>query len=224
MRLLCITDLHGDASALDRIVAEADDVDVVLLGGDITHFGTPNAAEDFVRHVQRRAPKVFAVAGNCDSQRIDERLAEIGVSLFGRGVVYQGVGFYGVSAMPPWLGNMYELTEAEIAAALSAGKQQLPPTAGPEVVLSHPPPHGSLVDLTRRGEHVGSLSVRAFVDQVQPALVVCGHIHEGRGIDTLGATTVVNCGPAYQGYYAVAEVGEAVRVELRGIPIKASPR
>jgi Icc-related predicted phosphoesterase len=223
MRLLCITDLHGDASALDRIVAEAGAVDGVLLGGDITHFGTPNAAEDLVRRVQRCAPIVLAVAGNCDSQRIDERLAEMGVSLFGRGAVYQGVGFYGVSAMPPWLGNMYELTEAEIGAALQAGKQQLQ-NAAQEVVLSHPPPHGTLVDLTRRGEHVGSVSVRAFVEQVQPALVVCGHIHEARGLDTLGATTIVNCGPAYQGYYAIAEIGEAVRVDLRGIPIKASPR
>jgi hypothetical protein len=108
---------------------------------------------------------------------------------------------------------MYELSEDEIGAALRAGRGQL---AQPqlEVVLSHTPPRGTQLDRTRRGEHVGSLAVRQFVEQVQPALLLCGHIHEARGIDRLDATTIVNCGPAYEGYYAVADVDADVQVEL----------
>ena len=59
MKLLCISDLHGDSSALDRILEDAGAVDIVLLGGDITHFGTPNAAE----HLVRRAWEACAKAG-----------------------------------------------------------------------------------------------------------------------------------------------------------------
>ena len=156
----------------------------------------------------------WAVAGNCDSQAIDERLASLGVSLFGRGVMHQQAGLYGVSAMPPWTGTMYELSEDEIARALWSGRQQL---AQPqwEIVLSHTPPRDTLLDRTRRGKHVGSRAVRQFVEQVQPALLLCGHIHESRGVDRLGATTLVNCGPAFAGQYAVAELDSQVHVELR---------
>ena len=214
MRLLCITDLHGRISALERIMEDAGDADVLLLGGDITDFGTPNVAEQLVRCAQQQCGTVFAVSGNCDSKAIDDRLIELGVSLYGRGVVHQEIGFYGVSAMPPWMGNMYELTEAEIDAALCTGHGQLT-TRWQDVLLSHTPPRDTRLDETRTGQHVGSVSVGEFIEGASPSLVVCGHIHESRGIDYIGSTTIVNCGPAYRGYYAVAEVDTEVTVQLR---------
>ena len=42
------------------------------------------------------------------------------------------------------------------------------------------------------------------------------HIHEARGVDQIGNTKIVNCGPARSGYYAVAEVNDAdVQIELK---------
>ena len=193
---------------------DAGDVDVLLLGGDITDFSTPNIAEQLVQRAQDRCGTVLAVSGNCDSKEIDTRLVELGVSLHSRGVVHQDIGFYGVSAMPPWTGNMYELTEAEMAEALRAGQGQLT-ECRKEVVLSHTPPRDTCLDATRTGQHVGSVSVREFIERSRPALVICGHIHESRGIDSIGPTTIVNCGPAYRGQYAVAEVGTEVNAHLR---------
>jgi Icc-related predicted phosphoesterase len=67
MRLLGITDLHGNPRSLERIVAEAGPVDAVLLGGDITHFGSPEGVEEAVRLAGASGGAVLAVAGNCDS-------------------------------------------------------------------------------------------------------------------------------------------------------------
>lgn len=214
MKLLCITDLHGDRHVLQQILQAEADVDAVLLGGDITNFGSANEAVELVSLAQAHGPRVLAVAGNCDSAAIDERLTQLGVSLFRRAAVLDGVGFYGVSAMPPWHGTMYELTEQEIAEALEAGRSQLAPT-DQVVVLSHSPPRATRLDRARSGDHVGSVAVRQMIERHPPSLVVCGHIHESRGIDTLGPTIVVNCGTAYQGHFAVAEVNQAVRVQLR---------
>jgi Icc-related predicted phosphoesterase len=218
MKILCLTDLHGEDHALRSIVEASPDVDMLLMGGDLTNFGTPNQAEKLVKIAQQTCPYILAVAGNCDSPLIDQRLAELGISLFGRGVLRDQTGFFGVSAMPPWMGTMYELEEAEIAAALRSGASEVA-DAERLVLLSHAPPRNCQVDCTRRGDHVGSSAVREAIDQHQPWIAVCGHIHEARGIDQIGSTTVVNCGPAFQGSYALVTLNDHVEVELRTAPV-----
>ncbi|MBN2476043.1 MAG: metallophosphoesterase [Pirellulales bacterium] len=212
MRLLCLTDLHGSRHALERILAAAPTPDLILLGGDLTDFGSPDDAQTIVQQAQASGVEVLAVAGNCDSAEIERRLTELGVALNGRGLVCQAVALQGLSAMPPWLSRMYHFTEDELAGLLEAGYAPLDGTT-PHVVLSHAPPR-DVLDRTARGKHVGSTALRAFVQRTQPALVVCGHIHEARGVGRLGPTTVVNCGPAASGLFATVEIGEALRVEL----------
>jgi Icc-related predicted phosphoesterase len=216
MKLLGITDLHGSPAALERILTDAGPVDLILLGGDLTNFGSPDDAEGLVRRAQATGAKVLAVAGNCDSTEIDRRLVELGVSLMGRGLIHEGVGLHGLSAMPPWRSDMYQLTEDELAEALRAGYAQIT-GAEHHVLLSHPPPHGGKLDCTSGSKHVGSTAVRRFIDEARPELVVCGHIHEARGVQKLGPTTAVNCGPATAGFYALAELGDKLKVELHRV-------
>jgi uncharacterized protein len=214
MRIVCLTDLHGRLAAAKRILADAGPADAVLLGGDLTTFGSPDDAEAVVLLAQKHASLVAAVAGNCDSAAIDQRLGELGVGLHGRGIVCGDIGIHGLSAIPPWKRGMYELTEEQLAAALAAGYAEIK-DAGQKVLLAHVPPRGLKLDRTFFWTHAGSTAVREFVERTQPALVVCGHIHEGRGVETLGQTTVVNCGFAGHGDYAVAEVDRGgIEVEL----------
>ena len=215
MKLLCITDLHNNRTALERILAATADltVEMILLGGDITNFGSPDDAEVLVRDAQDTGATVLAVAGNCDSAGIDRRLAELGVSLAGRGVIHGEIGLHGISAIPPWRSGMYQFTEEELAEVLSTGYAQLGEMEH-HVVLSHVPPCDGRLDRTRLFFHAGSTALRDFIDATRPVLVVCGHVHECRGTEQIGRTTVVNCGPATNGCYVVAEVGNEVNVEL----------
>ena len=194
MRLLGITDLHGNAASLQRILtAEGEAVDLILFGGDITNFGSPEQAESFVRRVQDTGTQLLAVAGNCDSAAIDRRLAELGVSLAGRGFACEGVALQGLAAMPPWKRHMYQCTEEELAESLRAGYTQLG-GARPHIVLSHAPPRDGKLDRTALLRHVGSTALRDFIAATQPSLVICGHVHEARGIERRGPTMVVHCG------------------------------
>ncbi len=213
MKLLGVTDLHDSRTALKRILEAAGPVDLILLGGDLTNFGSPAGAEELVRQAQDTGTEVLAVAGNCDSAEIDQRLVELEVSLAGRGLIRGDVGLHGLSAMPPWRGDMYQLSEEELARSLQAGYAQIA-GAKHHVVLSHPPPRGRKLDRTSVSKHVGSTALRSFIDDTQPELVICGHIHESRGVENFGPTTAVNCGPAAAGFYALTEVGDQLRVDL----------
>jgi Icc-related predicted phosphoesterase len=218
IKLLAITDLHGDWTSLEQILARASPPDAILLGGDVTHFGTGNGAAEIVARCVRTCANVLAVAGNCDSPEIDRVLERMGCGLFRRGIVQSGIGFYGLSAMPQWHGDMYELTEAWIAAALAQGRQQVLSAGGAKqiVILSHPPPRDA-VDLTIEGQHVGSTALREHIEQHQPALVICGHIHEARGIARIGETIVVNCGPSFASCFAEIAIDGEIQVELRQV-------
>ena len=221
MKILAITDLHDKRLSLERILADAGSVDVILLGGDITNFGGPKDAARLVDVATQTGIKVLAVAGNCDSPQIDQQLVDLGISLHARGVLIGNVGFHGVSAMPPWHSGMYHFTEEQITGFLRVGREQV---AGAKhvVVLSHFPPRNGQVDRTFHGDHVGSTSLQAYIETTHPCLVFCGHIHEGRGIERLDSTTLVNCGLGATGSYALAELGEELTVDLREAPSAAN--
>jgi uncharacterized protein len=61
------------------------------------------------------------------------------------------------------------------------------------VPVVHSPPHGH-VDGDR---HLGSEAILRAIEDKQPRLVVCGHIHESAGEESrVGPSRVLNLGPA----------------------------
>jgi len=216
MRLLCITDIHSEVGCFEKILAHEPAADLLIIGGDFTNFGKPPEVDHLLNLAQAHTPQVLAVAGNCDSAAIDQRLIERGVSLHTRGVRIGDIGFFGVSAMPPWKGNMYEFPEEDLDRFLAASFAQVEGSSR-YIMVPHCPPRNSGVDRSAMFMSVGSTAVRSWVDKVKPILVVCGHIHEARGQAKISDTVVVNCGPAKNGNYAVAEVGNEVKVELKRI-------
>jgi hypothetical protein len=216
MHLLCITDIHSEARGFERILAAEPKADLLIIGGDFTNFGKPPEVARMLDIAQAHTPQVLAVAGNCDSAAIDQLLIERGVSLHARGVRIDDLGFFGLSAMPPWRGDMYEFPEKELDRFLAAGFAQVEGSSR-YIMVPHCPPRNSEVDRNSSGANVGSVAVRNWMDKVKPILVICGHIHEARGQAKIGNTVIVNCGPSKDGNYAVAEVGNEVKVELKRV-------
>jgi Icc-related predicted phosphoesterase len=64
------------------------------------------------------------------------------------------------------------------------------------VLVVHSPPKGC-VDVSSRGQGIGSAAIRDAVLRVRPRLVVCGHVHGSNGrTGDLDGVPVVNAGPA----------------------------
>jgi putative phosphoesterase len=216
MRILAFSDIHGSYKKVEEILSKESSCDALIIAGDLTTVGSPQEAEMAIRQFRRHGKPLFAVAGNMDLPELEATFLSLGVSLNARGVLHGDVGLFGVSASPfTPMNTPYEISEDEIMKRAEAGWKDVT-QARWKVFVPHAPPRDTKVDRIMLGKHVGSTAVREFVEKRQPDLVLCGHIHEARGIDKLGKTTIVNCGPAGRGYYVVLEIGNEINVELQG--------
>jgi Icc-related predicted phosphoesterase len=218
MIVVALSDIHDNFKRLGAIAHDLHVANVVLLVGDLTNFGRRTEASRVVRAVREYTKgRVLAVPGNCDHPEVDAYLTAERMNLHRKCVMVGGVAFLGVGGSLPCPNKtLTEFSETELAEFLKEASSDLDASV-PVILVSHQPPYRTINDFARSGQHVGSMSVRSFMTQVQPMLCFTGHIHEGRGIDTIGKTRVINPGPFREGGYGYAEVSHQVEVvEIRG--------
>ena len=211
MRVAAISDIHGNVKAVKRFAELlATEVDALLIAGDITHFSGAESARKILEPLLETGIRIVAVHGNCDGRDVPELLEELGLSAHDRRVELDGVGIVGIggSNVTPFH-TVWELSEEEIREILERNYRE------GDIILSHVPPYGTKADLTHSGLHVGSRSLREFIEERQPPLVVTGHIHEARSVDRVGETLIVNPGPLFRGYYALIDLSERRAILMR---------
>ncbi len=212
MHILAMTDIHGAYALAEQIILR-ESADVVIIGGDLTTVGTVREAAEAIRTFRGAGRNVYCIAGNMDLPEHDALFRQLGISLNGTGVRIGEVGFFGVSGSPrSRLHTPHEFTESELAQTIARGYADIR-SAPRKIFVPHAPPYGTGVDAVHSGAHVGSTAVRDFIREEQPDVVICGHIHEARGQDTIGRSKIVNCGTAAHGYYAKIMIGESVTIE-----------
>ena len=78
------------------------------------------------------------------------------------------------------------------------------------ILICHNPPKAQIVDAVNPQLHAGSQLFTDYILKNQPLAVICGHIHEGVGIEKIGNTTVINPGSlGEKGTYAWLELEKA---------------
>jgi len=216
MKILAMTDIHGAYETAGRILGKESGISAVVIGGDLTTNGSAEEARSALRRFAKFEVPIIVVAGNMDPPELEETFSSGSISVNARGTMLDDVGIFGVSGSPfTPMHTPYEISEEEISFRAHLGWKDVQ-AARIKIFVPHAPPHNTKLDKLRSGNHVGSTSIRRFVEQFQPQALVCGHIHESRGIDSLEKTIMVNCGPAASGFYAVLTVGKEVSVELKG--------
>lgn len=214
MKILAAADFHG-ASNAERNLSEflRRGYDCLVLIGDLTQFGPLEVAESLLERAKAAGVPTFAIPGNCDPKQILQVLDKYGANLHGRcerigGITLSGLG--GSNLTP--FNTPFELTEVEIQEELAA----LPPCEGGRwMLVTHAPPYGTKLDRILAGTHVGSKSVRQYIEQKQPTVHLCAHVHEARGIDELGQTLMINPGPICKGFAAEVTMREAAKPVAR---------
>lgn len=217
MKILATADFHGNLEASKQAAFKAKNinVDVVVVCGDITHFGSIEHAEKVLLPLTTLKLPVLYVPGNCDPPSLIEKEIEGVHCIHGKCRIIGNLAFIGAGSIPadrvhP---SPLEVSDEEIFAALTQGLKKCMSSRS-VVVVAHSPPAYTKLDIANSGGHVGSPSLRQFIEQNQPSMVFCGHIHEARGIDYIGDTVVANTGPARHGYCATANFNKKVEVKL----------
>ena len=217
MRLIIISDVHGHSEKAQLLsdVVKNDSPDALIICGDITHFGNLADASMVLKEFTKLTITLF-VPGNCDPQLLSKQsIVEGATNLHARCVSTLGANIIGIGgSIPTPFRTPFEIPDDEIGRILDNARKSCVEDSL-TILISHNPPYGTKADTAHIGRHVGSKAIRGFIENTNPKLVACGHIHESRAIDSLGASIVVNPGPFDRGYYALAEIGEKVTINLK---------
>ncbi|MEM2637488.1 MAG: metallophosphoesterase [Candidatus Korarchaeota archaeon] len=202
IRFLATGDWHGKRTYPFRVqaFAKSRDVDAILCIGDIVHKEGIDKARELFREI--KIP-LFFVPGNTDPPELASYSEGNIVSVHGRTTVYQGITIAGVGGTPPTpFDSTFILQENEITTLLDKLTSTI--SHAPMILLTHAPPQNTKLEVTWKRERGGSQAIYQYIIKYQPALVVCGHIHEAHGTQMLGKTLCVNTGSLP--YAAIIEV------------------
>lgn len=192
-RLLCFSDVHSDRRSARSLVDRAPDADVVVGAGDFCDMR--RGLDRTISILSAIDTPTVLVPGNAESaEELRTACADWDAAhvLHGNGATVGGVSFYGIGGgipVTPFGAWSWDFTEEQAAALLA----DCPDNA---VLVSHSPPQ-DCVDADSGGRHLGSTAIREVIEARALPLVVCGHIHNSwEQTATLGATTILNAGPA----------------------------
>lgn len=176
MKIHCISDIHSNL--LPRI----PECDVLAISGDIVNgfkyrfYDAEHWLETNFREWLEEVPArhVVACAGNHDFWAQDGFRPDIPWTyLQDSGVEIDGVKFWGSPWQPPfgWAFNIEDQFAHRYYERIDLDTN---------VLLSHSPPYGYGDQIG--SEHVGSVPLLKRINELRDlSLVVCGHVHVGRG-------------------------------------------
>jgi len=217
IRLIVLPDLHDKGDMLKQIARPLMDADAVILAGDMTNGSMVHLLRVFAV-LEELNEHIYAVPGNLDTDGVLAHLSREGLNLHRTHQMLDGFALCGVGGALPFAGK-FVFNEAQFAQMLNDCIDRVKADV-PKILVCHQPPYNTLVDQLPDGTHVGSRSVRDFIEQTQPLICFSGHIHEAQGIDQLGETLLINPGPLWQSRaYAYVELdeGRVQTLEIRRI-------
>jgi len=206
LKILAISDVHAKENQSLYDYLESENVDLVIVSGDITNFGPPEFAEDFLNKISNFASKAIAIPGNCDTKEVFEKINKSKAICPHNDIIeHENLIIYGFGGSNPTPFNTpFEFDDDVIydnlkklfnsRKALEIDKEEKKGVEKLNILVTHAPPYDSKADIIEDGTHVGSEAVRKIIDEYQPCINFCGHVHESVALDMIGNTTIVNPG------------------------------
>lgn len=215
LRITCCSDYHG------HLPLNLKGGDILIIGGDICVSGNEFVQENWVnfkltkwcREQAKKYKHIVAVWGNHDYVGEHPYLLNMGDFpknfhlLNNTTVEVEGLKVWGTPYCLPYGSWPFMLPEEKLKDVFALCPNDA------DVIISHGPPfmyrdgaarHWKASDDDTKWpdpEHVGSKELTRRIKEINPRLVVCGHIHEAFGAVTMpNGTVVVNASRMTLGY------------------------
>ncbi len=190
MRIMAVSDVHGDTRWIEKLAekAEKEKVELVLLCGDLTL--DESMTEGIVGPFKKRNLKVALLPGNHEGAATTKFLAEMydAYHLHGYSVKFGDIGFFGAGHANI---GPHMIDDKELFGLLKKGFDYVK-DARKKIMVTHVHPAKGLIE---KMSFPGSAAVRKAIEEFKPDLHLCGHIHECEGIeDMIGNTLSINVG------------------------------
>lgn len=216
MKVLLVTDIHGDTKKLEKIV-DREDADAVLCAGDLSDANEFDDYEaqlgDVLDVFEKQGLMTKAVPGNMDPEEACvKQLIQRRMNIHKKIASFEEFDSVGFGGGKTPFGTPFEPEGEEIKNALTTLYDRM--KADTKIAVIHQPPAATNLDIVD-GDHVGSTEVRSLIEEKDFDLVLTGHIHESRGLDRIEDTPVLNPGPVMDGYYGVAEIDDGIELEMK---------
>lgn len=189
MKILAFSDVHGDIKKIRELAekAEKENVDLVIMCGDFTYFD--ELPPYLIKPFKDKGKKVLFVPGNHESKQTADFLANMYKikNLDGDYTIYEDIAFFGFGGgnMPPNI-----VSDEDLMYTLRKVNSRIK-NVNKKVMVTHLHPSGSRMD--KLVPNSGSKGLKRIIDELQPDLLLCGHIHEASGTeDIIGKTRIIN--------------------------------
>lgn len=227
MRLLVMSDIHCRFSQFrPEDMPPPEEIDAVIVAGDITDMGKPKGYRPGVSESWERAEgwmgqialrygpsRLFWVPGNHDINVTPEDLP--GTCLLGIQDFLRAYRFTGSALCTAFDSPKLAEAWAHTTAIIGEDLQHWLSVPAADIVVSHCPPLGVLDGAGRimqerktpdgsirvsfsEERHIGSPGLLEYIKRHRPRLVVCGHCHEAWGRQMVGEALVVNTAERWQ--------------------------
>ncbi|WP_298501965.1 metallophosphoesterase [uncultured Methanobrevibacter sp.] len=220
-KILAISDVHGEENENLYTYLNNNDIDLVLILGDITDFGPLDFVGPFIEKVADCGVDVIAIPGNCDPKGICNAINDVSFCLHNNIIAYgDAILFgYGGSNETPFntpgeiqdnkiYGDVYEL----LANYDYVYNEEVPKV---KILVTHAPPYNTEADKVENGEHVGSAGILKSIHEFEPQINLCGHIHEARSLSKIGITTdVANPGMLKDNGAVLVDIKDGANYEI----------
>src|SRR3989344_633126 len=188
-KILAASDIEGDKEATRKLVikAEKENVDLVILAGDLTGF---HESDEILKPFIDKGKKVIFVPGNHDSSEMARFLTELyGAKNVGDNyVVYDNVGIFGIGSPD---GEIAMRDERKAFEKLKKNFEKIK-SLEKKIMVSHLHAAGTKSEFSGVP---GSMALRKAIKEFQPDVFLSGHIHEAEGLyDVIGKTRVFSIG------------------------------
>ncbi|MBI2541806.1 metallophosphoesterase [Candidatus Woesearchaeota archaeon] len=194
--------------SLDELCRDRDRITVQEFRTTLQNATRPTY-EKIKEVIEKSKVPVLSIPGNSDLPLYENALqSDKHIPLHERAVDIGGMNFVGFGgANIAVIDDRYKVVEVSVEVNDTImGKKSVKASSiydflktlseTPTVLVMHMPPYGIRDFVNQEVGHVGSHGLRDYLDENAVPLVLCGHIHEGRGMEALnqGRTVVSNAG------------------------------